>query len=172
MENFKQHPYQFAISLACVFFGIYMLVQSSEVLLRTAFSMIGISLIILSSYRLYINYQQTRSILILPIITLVVGFILLFDLHKLMFILIALYLLFEPIVNIIKSVDKKQQMIFELPEIIFALIILLLGTSTIFYIILFRLLGVVFIIVGIYLTFCIYKGVQIGVKKDRDIIDG
>lgn len=174
MSKIKRHPFQFILCIVSILLGIYMLVQDVNQISQLIFGIIGVALIILASTRLYTTYKETGKIIILPLVTLAIGILLLFELQKIIFIIIAIFLLFEPISNIVKSDNKKQQLIFELPEIIFAIVLVILSTSTLFYAIVFRILGVLSIIIGIYLAIALVNEIQVVAvpkNKNRDIID-
>ncbi|MFI3252220.1 MAG: hypothetical protein R3Y60_03665 [bacterium] len=164
IDKIKKRPYLALTGLIMICLGIYFLCAPADVIKNIVFVVIGLLLIALSIYKLYlIKFNLSNENAMMSIIIIVIGVILILfsSLVNWVFIICGIYILVEPVLKLLKSKQVKEQFMLELPKIILGIILILLAFDGI-YGILFSAIGICLLIYGVYIAFCI--------AKDQDLI--
>lgn len=164
IDKIKKRPYLALTGLIMICLGIYFLCAPADVIKNIVFVVIGLLLIALSIYKLYlIKFNLSNENAMMSIIVIVIGVILILfsSLVNWVFIICGIYILVEPVLKLLKSKQVKEQFMLELPKIILGIILILLAFDGI-YGILFSAIGICLLIYGVYIAFCI--------AKDQDLI--
>ena len=126
---------------------------------------IGLLMIITNGYKLYVdmnNKQSANNETLVSVVGILLGFILLCYSNIVVNIIVAIYLVAEPVVKVLLAKDKKL-LINEAPKIMLGVVLLVSGIST--FDIVFKLLGIIVIACSLlYLGFNYYLYKKSGVK--------
>ena len=154
------------ISLIGVLLGCLLSFVNIGSLVAIIIVIIGILMIVVNGYRLYIDMsskKQTSNDTLLYTIGILLGFILMCFSNIVITILVAIYLIGEPLVRIICSKRNKEVLFDNLPKILLGVILLVSGIST--FDIVFRISGVIVLVVSLmYLGVNYYFYRKSGVK--------
>lgn len=135
-------------------------------LVNIVIAIIGILMIIFNGYRLYIEMaskKETSNDTLMTVIGVLMGFVLLCSSNLVVNIIVAIYLIGEPILKFVLSKRDKNTLIKEVPKIVLGVILLIAGIST--FDILFKILGVIILLLSlVYLGINYYLYKKSGVK--------
>ena len=127
---------------------------------------VGLIMIIVNGFAVYKDFSRksdTTNQTLLDVIGVLLGFILIVVRHQIITILIAVYLLIEPIVKIVKSKGEKAVVMQHLPTIALGLVLLFGGFSVVEVV--FKIIGVILILASVaYFAYNYYLYKKSGVK--------
>lgn len=185
IKNIKQHPYICLISILAIILGLFLIFADETLVQSIIFQAVGLGLIAITILKLIKkkqeNAQVTKEEMINSLLVIIVGVLVMFNI-KILLIVGAIVILITPIINIIKSQNKKQQALFESSKLIIGLILLALCFNFI-YKILFTILGVLslglagvllFLVLsgaGVVVSFNPFNNNQTKKSKKDDVID-
>lgn len=185
IKNIKQHPYICLISILAIILGLFLIFAEETLVQSIIFQAVGLGLIAITILKLIKkkqeNAQVTKEEMINSLLVIIVGVLVMFNI-KILLIVGAIVILITPIINIIKSQNKKQQALFESSKLIIGLILLALCFNFI-YKILFTILGVLslglagvllFLVLsgaGVVVSFNPFNNNQTKKSKKDDVID-
>lgn len=178
MQRYKENIAMTLVSIITLVFGFWFIFADASHIKSVVFVTIGITLIILSLYKLNaIRTRKTNQNMIKPFITIVIGVVLILcsDFADWLFVLCGIYILVEPLFNIFTSANRRVQLKFEAPKIFLGACLLLLYFD-VMYKVLFVIVGVGLIISAIFSLYSIGSGKEIMLvtpnkKTKKDIID-
>lgn len=163
INKIKQHPYLCLISLCSMLLGLFLIFGSETLIQTIIFQIIGLGLIIISVLKLVKIKQETNVIskqdIIQNGIMIVLGLLVMLNI-KILLIISAILILVEPIANILKSNNKKQQAIFESTKLIIGIVLICLCFDFIYKII-FTILGVLLLGVAGVLIYLVLSGMSV-----------
>lgn len=129
--------------------GILFLVINSSTLLNIVFFIVGGLIIASGGYSLYNAIKQKNTYeIIYASFDILFGILLMFFHKTFMLIIAAVYLILIPTIRIILNKNHSKQLMTELPRLIIGVVIILLTPEGILNI-LFKIIGVMLIIIGI-----------------------
>lgn len=129
--------------------GVLFLAINADTLVKISFFLIGGLVIVNGTYSLYKSIKTKNSIdIINSIIDICFGIVLLWFHKTFMIIIVAIYLIAIPVIRIIMNKDHKTQLIIELPRLIIGLVLILLTPEGVLSI-LFKVIGVLLLVIGI-----------------------
>ncbi|MFI3329245.1 MAG: hypothetical protein R3Y05_02020 [bacterium] len=185
IKNIKQHPYICLISILAIILGLFLIFAEETLVQSIIFQAVGLGLIAITILKLIKkkqeNAQITKEEMINSLLVIIVGVLVMFNI-KILLIVGAIVILITPIINIIKSQNKKQQALFESSKLIIGVILLALCFNFI-YKILFTILGVLslglagvllFLVLsgaGVVVSFNPFNNNQTKKSKKDDVID-
>ncbi len=146
IEKIKKHPYLCLISLISLLVGLFLIFGDESLIKSIIFQLIGIGLILVSILKLVKNKQEnnlTKVDVINNAIMILIGVLVMFNVDILL-IICAIIILIQPIINIVKSNNKKQQAMYEIVNLVIGIVLILLCFDFIYKII-FTIIGVVLI---------------------------
>jgi len=127
---------------------------------------VGFTMIIVNGYSLYIEFRErkeTTNDTLISVVGILLGFVLVMVRHSVVSVIVALYLMALPIVDIIKARGDKTVILDKLPKIVLGLIVLFGGFIVIDVI--FKVIGIVVMVGSIlYLAYNYYLYKKSGVK--------
>lgn len=166
IKNIKQHPYICLISILAIILGLFLIFADETLVQSIIFQAVGLGLIAITILKLIKkkqeNAQVTKEEMINSLLVIIVGVLVMFNI-KILLIVGAIVILITPIINIIKSQNKKQQALFESSKLIIGLILLALCFNFI-YKILFTILGVLSLGLAGVLLFLVLSGAGVVVS--------
>ena len=143
-----------SIIIASLTLGILLLVLDGNMLVRILFIVLGALFIIDGIIGIIKNYKVSPYLLVTSSISIILGIILMFNLHFIINIIIALWFIIFPIIRIIQNKETyKEELKFQLPRIILGGTILLFGVGGITEIVLTILGWTIIVLTAIYLIF-------------------
>ena len=158
----KQRAFQnILISILTIVVGILLCFANSQEILRVVFITIGIIIIwggvtSLFSNKYIVNEKERNVSFVIAMITIIVGFLLIYLYNQVAQLIVGVFLVALPIVKIITFKDHKDVLKKELSKIIIGIIVLVCGIGSIMNIIL-KILGIVVILLSlIYMIYNIY----------------
>lgn len=116
-------------SILCIAIGILFLVLPSNDLVNFVFNAAGIVVVLLNIFPCIYFFilgsknEKLYGLAVMYLIPVVVGFIMIFNHHVALAIILGVYLILEPILRIILLKDKKEQIFKAIPYFIIALIL-------------------------------------------------
>ena len=153
-------------SLIGILLGTVLALIPASTLVGWIAILIGVILIVVNGFRIYqkISHQEKSSNqLLLDVIGVLSGFILLSSTSLVITIIVAIYLIIEPILELWLVKFDREKINIEVPKIILGVIVLLSGISVFDKV--FKVLGIVLLVGSlIYLGFNYYLYKRSGVK--------
>ena len=160
--DFKEVSTKSIIGLAL---GLLLVLVPVSSLVGIVIVIIGILMIISNGYKLYMDMaskQNSNNETLMSVIGVLLGFVLLCYSNLVVNILVAIYLIGEPIAKIVLT-KNKELLMNEVPKIALGVILLISGIST--FDIIFKILGVIVIVSSLlYWGFNYYLYKKSGVK--------
>lgn len=153
-------------SILAIILGILLTFIPLSSLIGLIVVFIGLMMIITNGYNLYIKMsrnEKSSNDMVFDALGTLLGFLLLGSGSLVVTIIVSIYLVIVPIVNLSFVKFNKNSMIKELPKIIFGVVLLVSGVST--FDVLFKILGIVILIASVsYLGINYYLYKKSGVK--------
>lgn len=146
--------------------GILLALVPMSSLVSLMIMIIGIYIIIVNGYKIYVrlsNNEKSSNEMLLEVISVLIGFLLIFLNGVVITVITSLYLIALPIYNIVILKGDKKVIINNMPSIVIGIILLVCGLST--FDILFKILGIIVILASLaYLGYNYYLYKKSGVK--------
>ncbi len=155
IDKFKQQSSLTLASIILFALGLFFIFAPSGMIQSMIFGIIGITLMVSGIVKLIsLNaIGSNKNELVFPILTIVIGALVLFNVTILL-VICAIILLVEPIKKLITTKDLKQQFMLELPRLILPIILILLCFNST-YTILFITLGILLLICSGFVVYTI-----------------
>ncbi|MBQ8416951.1 MAG: hypothetical protein IJX13_08685 [Clostridia bacterium] len=162
LHNVKQSMMTGAVSYTIfgVLIGILLILIPTEFLLNLVFLLMGILTLIFNLPSLLlglgtISTPRGKATLILSSVSVAIGLLMIFWHNSLLLILLGVYMLLLPVINIILAQDRYGRLKNELPKLILGLVLLLLGPANTLDI-LFDIAGGVVIVLSVIYLISVY----------------
>lgn len=188
MNNFyePQRVVNWVLPIIYILIGLGFIAIPSNVLLDIIFTVLGIIIILLNLvpciYYFMLGEKDNRFYInaVLSLISVIIGFIFIFNHNAILAIILGVWLILLPILRIILSKEKKKEIKKAIPYFVAAILLFFIPAETILDIVLKVFGG---LLIGLGVIYIIYN-IIIGKKnnkddfnnnnqnnKDRDIID-
>ncbi|MBE6589291.1 MAG: hypothetical protein E7643_03855 [Ruminococcaceae bacterium] len=123
-----------AVAIPGILIGLLLLLIPTDLLISLLFIIMGIVTVISSVPGLVAGVAAFSTVggkvsLVVSVISVIVGFLMIFNHNELLMIFLGIYMLILPIVNILLSKEPMTQLKAELPKMIIGLILILLGPA-------------------------------------------
>ena len=153
-------------SLIGIVLGLILALVPVSTLVSLIVVIIGLLLIVTNGIRLYSKMsskENSSNQMLLDVLGVLAGFILLISSNLVLTIIIAIYLVIEPIIEIALVKFDKQKMMIEAPKIILGVVLLISGIGVFDF--LFKIMGIIVLVCSlVYLGFNYYLYKKSGVK--------
>lgn len=153
-------------SLCGLALGFVLTFVSASSLVNLLILIVGLAMILVNGYQLFIEFREKRETTnetLFKVLSILFGFVLIVIRHQVVTILVALYLMALPVVDIVKSKGDKNVILDKLPKIVLGLVLLFGGFVIIDVI--FKIIGILLIVVSLaYLGYNYYLYKKSGVK--------
>lgn len=149
-----------------VLFGCLLAFVPVSSLVSLIILLVGLSMIFVNGYKVYIEFKdrsETTNQTLFDVLGVLLGFVLIVMKNRIVTIVVALYLMALPIIDIIKSKGDKNVVLDRLPKIVLG-IILLFGGFVIVDLV-FKIIGIILMVVSLgYFAYNYYLYKKSGVR--------
>ena len=153
-------------SMCGVAMGLVLTLVPITSLVSLIVAIVGIIMIIVNGLAVYKDFsvkQESTNQTLLDVLGVLMGFILIVIRHQVITILVALYLLVEPIVKIVTAKGKKSVVMKQIPTIALGVVLLFGGFTAVEVV--FKIIGVILILASAgYFAYNYYLYKKSGVK--------
>ncbi len=170
VDKIKKRSELAIMTLVLIVLGLYFLIEDASNVKKVIFIVVGAVLIVLSVLKLLgFKNNLTKENVILPAVTIVIGVILIFfgNIVPWLFVICGIYILVEPCINIYRSKNRQGQLSLELPKVLLGGLLILLAFDAV-YAIVFSIAGVLAIVIGVYLGYCIINEQELVVTINKN----
>lgn len=149
MSKFKIDAKLLIEGLITAIIGLLLIIINPNTLIKIAFIIIGILIILNTINNLIIGYKTKDKVkFISSCLDIVLALILIFFHNIVFLIIVSIYLLIYPIIRICKSSNHYLQFKVEVPRLLLGIVLLILSPQGVLNV-LFIILGIFLIIIGI-----------------------
>jgi hypothetical protein len=153
-------------SLVGIVLGITLSVIPMSSLISVIIALVGIWMIVANGFRAYfeiVHNDHSTNELIVDLLGILLGFALLFSGNLVVMIIVAIYLIIQPIIYLALTRFNKDELLVQLPKIVLGIVLLVSGLST--FDVLFKVIGIILLVGSIiYLVVNYYLYKKSGVK--------
>lgn len=157
MKKIKEHPILLVSSLFFLLIGIFLIVSNPDYVVNMIYWIVGLPCIISGVIKL-ITYENNEDFFD-GITSIVIGVAFIFFHNFIVTIILGVLFIGFPIYRIIKSYNRKERFLQELPLLIIGLVMMLSGDLLINIFI--KVLGVIAILYALYLFIAIFKNYRV-----------
>ena len=155
-----------AYSLTGVIIGLILAFVPVSSLVSLIILIVGLIMIAINGFAVYKDFsikQESTNQTLLDVLGVLMGFILIVVRHQIITILVAIYLLIEPIVKVVMSKGDKNVIMKQVPTIALGVVLMFGGFSVVEVV--FKIIGVILILASVgYFAYNYYLYKKSGVK--------
>ncbi len=165
-----------AVLIPAIIVGLLLLLIPTHLLISLVFIIMGIVTVISSIPGIIVGVTAFSTTagkisLVASVISAIFGFLMIFSHNELLMILLGVYMIVLPVVNILLTNDHMTQLKAELPKIIIGLVLLILGPANTLDFLL-RIAGWVIIALGVIYALVLFFGVGRAAKRATVVTGG